>query len=67
MVRRSREQEANHGARERLITKNATAFSLAQRMLPRELLQELRMPPPGKTPMRKRKRMAAIPEEEEEE
>lgn len=36
-------------------------------MLPRELLQELRMPPPGKTPVRKRKRMAAIPEEEEEE
>lgn len=53
--------------RERLITKNATAFSLAQKMLPRELLQELRMPPPGKTPVRKRKRMAAIPEEEEEE
>lgn len=32
--------------RQRQIRSNSTAFSLAQKHLPRELLQELRMPPP---------------------
>jgi histone H3/H4 len=59
--------ELTSPARQRLITKNTTAFSLAQKMLPRELLQELRMQPVGKLKRQKRKRMEAIPEEEEEE
>jgi hypothetical protein len=52
--------------RQRLLTKNTTSFSLAEKMLPRELLQELRMEP-VKLKRQKRKRMEPIEEEEEEE
>lgn len=53
--------------RQRQITDNSTVFSLAQKMLPRELLQELRMHPMQKLKKgdRKRKRMETIAEEEE--
>lgn len=41
--------------RQRQITSDATMFSLAQRHLPRELLQELKMPVPvgGKIPRKR--------------
>lgn len=54
--------------RVRLRNANTTKFSLAQKHLPRELLQYLRMPPP-KLPVskRKRKRMETIDEEDEDE
>ncbi|KAF2275934.1 uncharacterized protein EI97DRAFT_433867 [Westerdykella ornata] len=53
--------------RQRQISANTTAFSLAQKMLPRELLQELRMQPvSAKGRRQKRKRMEAIQEEEDE-
>lgn len=42
--------------RQRLITSTSTLFSLAQRHLPRELLQELRMPPPSPPPAARKKR-----------
>ncbi|KAF2703897.1 hypothetical protein K504DRAFT_462973 [Pleomassaria siparia CBS 279.74] len=50
--------------RSRQITSNSTPFSLAQKMLPRELLQELRMEPAPKLKRQKRKRMERIEEEE---
>ncbi|KAK1997412.1 hypothetical protein LX36DRAFT_657561 [Colletotrichum falcatum] len=46
--------------RQRQTSQTATPFSLAQRHLPRELLQELRMPkpPPPAEPRKKRRRVA---------
>ncbi|KAF2648673.1 hypothetical protein K491DRAFT_708573 [Lophiostoma macrostomum CBS 122681] len=52
--------------RQRQVTKNNTSFSLAQKMLPRELLQELRMEPVKKLKRQKRKRMETINEDEDE-
>ncbi|KAL6712406.1 hypothetical protein ACN47E_000283 [Coniothyrium glycines] len=52
--------------RTRKITSNITTFSLAQKMLPRELLQQLRMDPPVKLRGQKRKRLTTIQEEEED-
>ncbi|KAH5688708.1 hypothetical protein HBI23_028580 [Parastagonospora nodorum] len=51
--------------RTRKTTSNNTIFSLAQKMLPRELLQQLRMEPPQKLRGQKRKRMNTIQEEDE--
>lgn len=50
--------------RSRQITNNITSFSLAQKMLPRELLQELRMDSAPKLKRQKRKRMETVEEEE---
>ncbi|KAF2476262.1 uncharacterized protein BDR25DRAFT_339343 [Lindgomyces ingoldianus] len=54
--------------RQRQITATNTCFSLAQKMLPRELLQELRMEPLPKLKggRQKRKRMETIEEEDRE-
>ncbi|ROW10371.1 hypothetical protein VMCG_02121 [Cytospora schulzeri] len=54
--------------RQRQVNATTTPFALAQRHLPRELLQELRMPPPAptKTKTKKRRRAPANPEEEDE-
>ncbi|KAF2007509.1 hypothetical protein P154DRAFT_558714 [Amniculicola lignicola CBS 123094] len=52
--------------RQRTLTSNTTAFSLAQKILPRELLQQLRMEPPPKLRGQKRKRMETIEEENDE-
>jgi hypothetical protein len=51
--------------RTRKTTNNSTPFSLAQKMLPRELLQQLRMEPPKKLRSHKRKRLNTVQEEEE--
>lgn len=51
--------------RTRQITDSSTCFSLAQKMLPRELLQQLRMEPLPKIRRQKRKRMDTIREEKE--
>lgn len=51
--------------RQRQINANTTSFSLAQKLLPRELLQEIRMAPPTKLKRRKRKRTETIDEEEQ--
>jgi hypothetical protein len=40
-----------------------TPFALAQRYLPRELLQELRMPPPGRAKAKKRRNSLSAGEE----
>ncbi|KAK5654363.1 hypothetical protein OQA88_7272 [Cercophora sp. LCS_1] len=48
--------------RQRQISAHMTPFALAQRYLPRELLQELRMTPPA--PTKKRKRSADVVEDE---
>ncbi|KAF2021599.1 hypothetical protein BU24DRAFT_487988 [Aaosphaeria arxii CBS 175.79] len=53
--------------RQRQITNNTTSFSLAQKMLPRELLQELRMEPVQKAKRAKRKRMQTVVEDDEQE
>ncbi|KAL5433235.1 hypothetical protein PMIN07_007681 [Paraphaeosphaeria minitans] len=50
--------------RTRQVTDSSTCFSLAQKLLPRELLQQLRMEPLPKLRRQKRKRMEAIPEED---
>ncbi|KAG9243565.1 centromere kinetochore component CENP-T-domain-containing protein [Calycina marina] len=50
--------------RQRQTNATTTAFSLAQRHLPRELLQELRMAPPPK--LKKGRRLVRVDEEEEE-
>jgi hypothetical protein len=50
--------------RQRQIGSNATMFSLAQRHLPRELLQELRMPVPQ--PVKKRRAKKARVDDTEE-
>ncbi|KAJ4373843.1 hypothetical protein N0V83_002582 [Neocucurbitaria cava] len=52
--------------RTRKTTSTNTSFSLAQRLLPRELLQQLRMEPPMKLKGQKRKRLNTIQEEEED-
>lgn len=56
--------------RQRLLNQNTTLFSLASKYLPRELLQDVRMPPQQvKGKKRKRsakKRMETIEEDEEE-
>jgi hypothetical protein len=49
--------------RTRKTTNNSTAFSLAQKLLPRELVQQLRMEPPRKLKGQKRKRVPATQEE----
>jgi histone H3/H4 len=54
-----------HRCRTRKTTNNSTPFSLAQKMLPRELLQQLRMEPPKKLRGQKRKRLNTVQEEEE--
>ena len=52
--------------RQRIVGEKDTVFSLAQKILPRELLQEVRMPPPViKGRLGKRKRLETIAEEEE--
>ncbi|PSN70355.1 hypothetical protein BS50DRAFT_571614 [Corynespora cassiicola Philippines] len=51
--------------RQRQVSSSATVFSLAQKMLPRELLQELRMEPTPKLRGVKRKRLETIEEEDE--
>ena len=50
--------------RQRLVTANITPFSLAQRKLPSELLQAVRMMPPGPPPKPRRKRLETIGEED---
>lgn len=50
--------------RQRQVNAATTPFSLAQKFLPRELLQELRMPPPTKA---KRSRQLERVDEEAEE
>ncbi|KAL9095813.1 MAG: hypothetical protein Q9165_001810 [Trypethelium subeluteriae] len=52
--------------RQRLLNSNTTAFSLAQKHLPRELLQAVRFGPTAKSKRRKRARLATIREEDEE-
>ncbi|CAA9965611.1 CENP-T C multi-domain protein [Pyrenophora teres f. maculata] len=52
--------------RTRTTTDSSTSFSLAQKMLPRELLQQLRMEPPTKLKGQKRKRLNPVQEEEED-
>ncbi|KAJ4357369.1 uncharacterized protein N0V89_001944 [Didymosphaeria variabile] len=50
--------------RTRQVTDSSTVFSLAQKLLPRELLQQLRMEPLPKLRRQKRKRMETIREED---
>ncbi|KAL9068192.1 MAG: hypothetical protein Q9157_006582 [Trypethelium eluteriae] len=52
--------------RQRLLNTNTTAFSLAQKNLPRELLQAIRFGPSVKSKRRKRARLDTIREEDEE-
>ncbi|KAF1934397.1 uncharacterized protein M421DRAFT_415429 [Didymella exigua CBS 183.55] len=52
--------------RTRKTSNNSTTFSLAQKLLPRELLQQLRMEPQPKLRGQKRKRLAAVQEEDKE-
>ncbi|KAK2600732.1 hypothetical protein N8I77_010244 [Diaporthe amygdali] len=49
--------------RQRQINATTTPFALAQRHLPRELLQELRMPPPGRVKTKKRRRTPSVGED----
>ncbi|KAG8167300.1 hypothetical protein KVR01_002989 [Diaporthe batatas] len=49
--------------RQRQINASTTPFALAQRYLPRELLQELRMPPPGRVKAKKRQRSPSTGED----
>ena len=51
--------------RQRLLNANTTPFSLAQKHLPRELLQSVRFGAPTKLKRRKRARLDTIREEEE--
>ncbi|KAI0883844.1 uncharacterized protein GGS22DRAFT_26599 [Annulohypoxylon maeteangense] len=53
--------------RQRQTNASTTTFALAQRHLPRELLQEMRMtvPPPTKAPRKKKSRHTEVDEEEE--
>ena len=51
--------------RTRKTSSNTTSFSLAQKMLPRELLQQLRMESQPKLRGQKRKHLATVQEEEE--
>ncbi|KAI9674997.1 MAG: hypothetical protein M1817_001403 [Caeruleum heppii] len=52
--------------RQRQINTNTTPFSLAQRHLPRELLQDIRMAPPSKVRKRSNRRQLDTVEEEDE-
>lgn len=52
--------------RTRQITNSSTAFSLAEKLLPRELLQQLRMEPLPKLRRQKRKRTEVIRENDED-
>lgn len=52
--------------RQRQLNANTTPFSLAQKYLPRELLQEIRMAPPAKARKSRRRRMETIDEDAEE-
>ncbi|XP_014552670.1 hypothetical protein COCVIDRAFT_109688 [Bipolaris victoriae FI3] len=52
--------------RTRKTTDSSTSFSLAQKMLPRELVQQLRMQPPVKLKSQKRKRPEPVQEDDEE-
>jgi hypothetical protein len=51
--------------RQRQVNANSTPFSLAQKFLPRELLQEVRMAPQPNLKRKRRPRMETIEEEEE--
>ncbi|KAI1445175.1 hypothetical protein F5Y02DRAFT_427145 [Annulohypoxylon stygium] len=53
--------------RQRQTNASTTTFALAQRHLPRELLQEMRMsvPPPAKAPRKKKSRHSEVEQEEE--
>ncbi|KAI9655841.1 MAG: hypothetical protein M1821_005276 [Bathelium mastoideum] len=52
--------------RQRLLNANTTPFSLAQKYLPRELLQSVRFGAPAKLKRRKRTRLSTIREDEAE-
>lgn len=52
--------------RTRKTSNSSTSFSLAQKMLPRELLQHIRMEPPIKLKGQKRKRLHTIQEDDED-
>jgi hypothetical protein len=55
--------------RQRVLNQNTTLFSLASKYLPRELLQDVRMPAPqvkGKKRKRAAKKLQTIEEDEEE-
>lgn len=52
--------------RQRQVGATVTPFSLAQRYLPRELLQELRMPVPPPTKAAKKKSKHAVVEQDED-
>jgi hypothetical protein len=55
------------GCRQRQLNANTTPFSLAQRYLPRELVQDIRMAPPPKPRARKAQRLDPVEEELEDE
>lgn len=59
------EQPLMYIARQRQTNANATPFSLAQKYLPRELLQELRMVPPSK--LKQGKQLDIVEEADEDE
>ncbi|KAI9798610.1 MAG: hypothetical protein M1825_005308 [Sarcosagium campestre] len=46
--------------RQRQVNATTTPFALAQRLLPRELLHDLRMPPPGKLKKAQRQRQSKV-------
>lgn len=52
-------------SRQRQLNANTTPFSLAQRYLPRELIQDIRMAPPPKPHARKAQRLDPVEEEPE--
>ena len=53
--------------RQRQLNANTTPFSLAQRYLPRELIQDIRMAPPPRSRTRKAQRLDPVEEEPEDE
>ncbi|KKY34964.1 hypothetical protein UCDDA912_g05054 [Diaporthe ampelina] len=57
------EQLGDDLSAQRQINATTTPFALAQRHLPRELLQELRMPPPGRVKAKKRHRSPSAGED----
>jgi len=52
--------------RQRQLNANATPFSLAQKYLPRELLQEIRMAPPPNSRVKERRPLKTVIEDDEE-
>lgn len=54
-------------SRQRQLNANTTPFSLAQRYLPRELIQDIRMAPPPKSGARRTRRLEPVEEEPENE